>query len=310
MRLSISLANHSWPDAADGSSPIGPQVSRLVRLADQTGIDTLWAMDHMFQIPLNGPATDPLLEAYALLGFVAGHTERIRIGALVTAVSYRHPGLLIKSLTALDVLSQGRAWLGIGASWHDEEARAFGLPFPSLGERYERLEETLQIALRMWAGDATPFEGVHHRLENPFNNPNSVQRPHPPILVGGAGERKTLRLVAQYADACNLFDIPEGVEIAGHRGGPEGLRHKLDVLRGHCEDVGRPYDDIEKTIVSSFAIGPIGTGDVKGPAEIVDHFGGLAEVGLEHVIFEPSHPWDDESLGVIAAIVPEVGRLS
>jgi alkanesulfonate monooxygenase SsuD/methylene tetrahydromethanopterin reductase-like flavin-dependent oxidoreductase (luciferase family) len=132
-------------------------VSRIVRQADGAGIDTIWAMDHLFQIPINGPATDPLLEAYALLGFVAGHTQRIRVGALVTAVTYRHPGLLIKSLTALDVLSQGRVWLGIGASWHEEEARAFGLPFPSLGERFDRLEETLQIAHRMWAGNATPF---------------------------------------------------------------------------------------------------------------------------------------------------------
>lgn len=310
MRLSMSLANHSWPD---GPESIGPHVSRIVGLADQAGLDTLWAMDHLFQIPMNGPATDPLLEAYALLGFVAGHTERIRFGALVTAVPYRHPGLLIKSLTALDVLSQGRAWLGIGASWHEEEARAFGLPFPARRERYERLEETLRLAHKMWAGDATPFHGAHNRLEHPFNNPNSFQRPHPPILVGGWGERRTLRLVAQYADACNLFDVPEGVEVAGIRGGPAELRRKLDVLRGHCEDVGRPYDDIERTIASSFAISPTGGGtrrDGKGRAEILDHFGGLAQAGLQHVIFEPSHPWDEASLELIASIVPEVERLS
>jgi F420-dependent oxidoreductase-like protein len=307
MRLSMSLANHSWPD---GPGSIGPRVSRIVRQADQAGIDTLWAMDHLFQIPLNGPATDPLLESYALLGFVGGHTERIRVGALVTGVSYRHPGLLIKSLTALDVLTQGRVWLGIGAAWHEEEARAFGLPFPGRTERFERLEETLQIAHKMWAGDSSPFGGVHHRLEHPYNNPNSHQRPHPPILVGGSGERKTLRLVAQYADACNLFDIPEGVEVAGIRGGHGTLRHKLEVLRGHCEDVGRPYEDIEKTIVSSFAIAPNGKGDEKGASEILDHFGGLAGVGLEHVIFEPSHPWEEESLELIASILPEVERLS
>jgi alkanesulfonate monooxygenase SsuD/methylene tetrahydromethanopterin reductase-like flavin-dependent oxidoreductase (luciferase family) len=225
-------------------------------------------------------------------------------------VSYRHPGLLIKSLTALDVLTQGRVWLGIGAAWHEEEAQAFGLPFPPLKERYERLEETLQIAHKLWAGDATPFEGAHYRLENPHISPNTVQRPHPPILIGGSGERKTLRLVAQYADACNLFDIPEGVEIAGHRGGPDELRRKLDVLRGHCEAFGRPYEDIQKTAVSSFAVEPTGRGEVKSPAELVDHFGVLAGVGLEHVIFEPSHPWTEKSLELVASILPEVERLS
>jgi F420-dependent oxidoreductase-like protein len=310
VKLSISLANHSWPD---GPGSIGPRVAKLVQLADQAGFDTLWAMDHMFQIPINGPSTDPLLEAYALLGFTAGHTERIRLGALVTAVSYRHPGLLIKTLTALDVLSQGRVWLGIGAAWHEEEARAFGLPFPPRAERYERLEETLQLAHRMWAGDATAFEGKHYRLENPYNCPNSVQQPHPPILVGGSGERKTLRLVAQYADACNLFDLPEGVEVAGIRGGPVALRHKLDVLRDHCEAVGRPYGDIEKTITSTFAITADGTGGAdgaRGPAEIVDHFGSLAELGLEHVFFEPTRPWDEASLELMAAIIPELEGLS
>jgi F420-dependent oxidoreductase-like protein len=306
VRLSISLANHSWPDGPDA---IGSHVTRIVQTADQAGFDSLWAMDHMFQIPINGPWTDPLLEAYALLGFAAGRTERIRLGALVTAVSYRHPGLLIKSLTALDVLSQGRVWLGIGAAWHEQEARAFGLPFPSLKERYERLEETLQIAHQVWSGDASPFEGTHYRLENPYNSPNSLQRPHPPILIGGSGERRTLRLVAQYADACNLFDIPEGVEIAGHRGGPDELRRKLDVLRGHCEAVGRPYDDIQKTCVSSFALEPTEGRQVKSPAEVVDHFGVLARAGLEHVIFEAAHPWTDKSLELMASILPEVERL-
>jgi F420-dependent oxidoreductase-like protein len=302
VRLSISMANHSWPGGAEA---IGPRVSRLVRHVDQTGIDTLWAMDHMFQIEINGPATEPLLEAYALLGFVAGQTERVRIGALVTAVSYRPPGLLLKHLTSLDVLTGGRVWLGIGAAWHDEEARAFGLPFPSLAERYERLEETLQIAHHIWSGDAGPFEGSHYRLENPFTNPNTVQRPHPPILIGGSGERKTLRLVARYADACNLFDVPEGVEIAGIVGGKDGLRRKLDVLRGHCEDVGRPYGEIEKTVVTSLDLGPGGM----SPAQVVDHLGGLAGVGLEHAIVEGKRPWDDDTLEVIAGIVPEVERL-
>lgn len=315
MQLSISLANHSW---SGGPEVIGNRVSRLVRQADQAGIDTLWAMDHMFQIPMNGPPTDPLLEAYALIGFAAGHTERLRLGALVTSVAYRHPGLLIKTLTALDVLTQGRIWLGIGASWHEEEARAFGIPFPRLSERFERLEETLQIAHRMWEGDrnsdvpprATPFHGTHYQLDNPVNSPSAIQRPHPPILVGGSGERKTLRLVAQYADACNLFDIPEGVEVAGIRGGLGLLRHKLEVLRGHCEQVGRPYEDIEKTAVSTIAISS-DEGEMKGSGEILDHLGNLASVGIQHVIVEPSRrPWDEASLELVGSLVAEAAELA
>jgi len=298
MRLSISIGNNSW---TDGPATIGDHVSKVARTADQAGVDTLWAMDHLLQIPINGPATDPLLEAYALLGFVAGHTENLRIGALVTGVPYRHPGLLLKTLTSLDVLSHGRVWFGIGASWHEEEARDFGLPFPPRTERSELLEETLQLAHQMWAGDDKPFHGKHLHLEHPFNNPNSVQRPHPPILIGGSGEQRTLRLVAQYADACNLFDVPEGVVVAGIVGGHATLRHKLEVLRGHCEDVGRPYDDIEKTIVSTFA--PVGA------SETFDHFAALAEVGFDHVIFEPSYPWDDATLDLIAAIIPDLARV-
>jgi F420-dependent oxidoreductase-like protein len=306
MKLSISVANHSWPG---GPEVIGPHVARIVRAADQSGIDTLWAMDHMFQIPLNGPVTDPLLESYSLLGFVAGHTDRIRLGALVTGVSYRPAGLLVKAVTSLDVLSQGRAWLGIGAAWDENEARAYHLPFPPRPQRYELLEETLQLAHQMWSGNAEPFHGKHLHLEQPFLNPTSVQRPHPPILIGGSGERKTLRLVARYADACNLFDVPEGVEIAGIVGGLDGLRHKLDVLRSHCDDVGRPYDAIEKTITSTFALRP-DRHDAKGRDEVLDHFAALAGAGLEHVVFEPNHTWDDGSLELIASIVPDLAALS
>lgn len=306
MRTSVALANFSWPD---GPESIGRRVGWLARAADQAGFDSLWTMDHLFQIPINGPAEDPLLEAYTTLAYAGGLTERIRLGVLVTAVSYRHPGMLLKSLTALDVLSGGRAWLGIGAAWHDSEARAWGLPFPDTSERFERLEETLRIAHQVWAGDASPFEGTHYRLEHPLNSPNAVQRPHPPILIGGSGERKTLRLVARYADACNLFDIPEGVQIGPHRGGPDMLRRKLAVLRQHCEDVGRPYDEIEKTITSDLPISRTGGGDTKSPAEVVDHLGRLAELGLEHVVVSPSRAWDEESLELFASILPEVEKL-
>jgi F420-dependent oxidoreductase-like protein len=178
-----------------------------------------------------------MLEAYATLSFAAGQTGRIELGALVTGVTPRHPGVLVKTVTTLDVLSGGRAWLGIGAAWNEEESRGLGIPFPPMAERFERLEETLRIAHRMWAGDREPFQGRHYRLEQPLNVPNALRRPHPPILVGGSGERKTLRLVARYGDACNLFEF----------GGLEALRHKLEVLRGHCAAEGRPYDEIQKT---------------------------------------------------------------
>jgi F420-dependent oxidoreductase-like protein len=300
MQLSICVGNNSWPG---GPEAIADNVSRIARTADQAGVHTLWAMDHVFQIAINGPATDPLLESYALLGFVAGQTERLRIGALVTGVPYRHPGLLIKTLSSLDVLTGGRTWLGIGAAWHDEEARAYGLPFPERAQRYELLEEVLQLALQMWSGDDRPFHGKHLHLEHPFLNPTSVQRPHPPILIGGSGERKTLRLVAQYADACNLFDIPEGVEIAGMVGGPATLRRKLDVLRAHCDDVGRPYDQIEKTIVSSFA--------PTDRSATLDHFAALAELGFDHVVCEPERrPWDAASLDVVTSMIPDLAKVS
>jgi F420-dependent oxidoreductase-like protein len=184
-----------------------------------------------------GPADDPMLEAYSTLSYLAGVTKRARLGTLVTGVVYRHPGFLVKAATNLDVLSGGRAYLGIGAAWYEREAVGLGMPFPPVSERFERLEETLQIAKRMWSGDRTPYEGKHYRLAEPISSPQPLSKPHPPILVGGMGEKKTLRLVAQYADACNLFTAIGVDEVA----------RKLDVLKRHCEDVGRPYDEIERT---------------------------------------------------------------
>jgi F420-dependent oxidoreductase-like protein len=184
--------------------------------------------------PLGGPP-EPMLEGYTTLGYLAAVTERLRLSLLVTGVTYRHPGLLAKTVTTLDVLSRGRAMLGIGAAWYEREHDGLGVPFPSTSERFERLEETLQIVRQMWSADPTPYAGRHYQLKEPVNVPPPVQSP-PPIMIGGSGERKTLRLVAQYADACNLFG-----------GTPDEVRHKLDVLRGHCDDVGRDYDEIEKT---------------------------------------------------------------
>jgi F420-dependent oxidoreductase-like protein len=249
------------------------------------------------------PPEAPLLEAYATLAFIAGQTRRIRLGTLVTAVPYRHPGPLIKAVTSLDVLSSGRVTFGVGAGGRstravlEHEAGGLGIPFPSLGERFERLEELLQVAHQMWRGDDRPFEGTHYRLTRPLNSPNSVQRPHPPILIGGSGERRTLRLVARYADACNLFDIP------GSRF-QDDLAHKLDVLRRHCREEGRDYDHIEKTTATVFD-------PADDPGRLVEHLRALAAVGIDHAILAPgAQPWDEPALEAVAAIVPEVHEIS
>ncbi len=226
MRVSLNITDYSWPEGLSG-------LTRVAQAADAAGFDTLWVSDHLLQAAPGSAPDSAMLEAYTTLGYLAARTERIRLGAMVSAVTYRASALLIKAVSTLDALSGGRAWLGLGAGYHAEEARAFGLPLPS--ERYAILEETLQLAHRMFAGDASPFHGAHIHAERPLNVPTS----RPPILVGGAGERKTLRLVARYADACNVFDIPDGGKT---------VRHKLDVLRRHCEAAGRPYEEISKTI--------------------------------------------------------------
>jgi alkanesulfonate monooxygenase len=221
-------------------------------------------MDHVWQIAAHGPAEHDMLEAYTTLGFLAAHTRRVKLLTLVTGVTYRDPGLLAKLVTTLDVLSGGRAMLGIGAAWNEAESRGLGLFFPPTAERFERLEETLQICLQMWSGDESPYAGTHYRLERTLNVPQSLQRPHPPILVGGGGEKKTLRLVAQYAQACNF------------RAGPE-VAHKLDVLRRHCEDVGRDYDDIEKTVIYAFDPGA----DGERVDRVLEDLRALADAGVQ-----------------------------
>jgi F420-dependent oxidoreductase-like protein len=234
MRLGVHYANFTHPD---WEHRLAERVAETARVADQGGIAQFTVMDHWFQMePLGGPP-EPMLEGYTTLGYLAGRTERLRLSLLVTGVTYRHPGLLAKIVTTLDVLSGGRAMLGIGAAWYEREHRGLGVPFPSTSERFERLEETLQIVRQLWSGDQTPYAGSHYELAEPVNVPPPVQSP-PPIMIGGSGERKTLRLVARYADACNLFGES-----------PDVVRHKLDVLRGHCEDAGTDYDAIEKTMI-------------------------------------------------------------
>jgi F420-dependent oxidoreductase-like protein len=302
MKLGIGVVRFSWPCPA---AEIGPVVTRIAEVADQAGIDSIWTMDHFFQIRVSGlPPESPMLEAYATLAFIAGHTERIRLGTLVTGVPNRHPGVLIKQVTSLDVLTGGRMVLGVGAgapfnitsAEQGGEAAGLGIPYPpALAERFERLEELLQIAHQMWRGDESPYRGKHYQLGRPLNSPNSVQRPHPPILIGGGGERRTLRLVAQYADACNLFDVPGrfASDIPG----------KLDALREHCRELGRDYSTIEKTTTSEFTLG---RDRQAGLRQLVAHLRELAALGVDHALLSPQNAWDDETLDAIASIVPEV----
>jgi F420-dependent oxidoreductase-like protein len=279
--------------APGGPARLGADLATVARTADDAGFDYLAVMDHFFQIGMIGPPDREMLEAYTTLGYLAGHTARARLLTLVTGVIYRHPGILVKMVTTLDVLSGGRGGLGIGAAWNDEESRGLGVPFPPLAERFERLEETLQICLRMWRGDESPYHGRHYQLERPLNSPQPLTRPHPPILIGGGGERKTLRLVAEYAQACNLFPGPD-------------LAHKLDVLRGHCEAVGRDYDEIEKTCYFIYDVGSKG----EKAQEVVDQLGALAEMGFGAAIGAVAGVWDVTPLEIIGSkVIPAVASL-
>jgi F420-dependent oxidoreductase-like protein len=284
MRISINIADYSW------RGDLGAGVERVAVAADEGGLDTVWLTDHLIQAAPGSVPDSEMLEAHTALGFVAAKTRRVRLGTMVAAVTYRPPALLIKSVTTLDVLSGGRAWLGVGAGYQEDEARAMGLPLPPVAERFERLDETLQLALRLWSGDPGPFHGRHYVLERPVESPRPVTQPRPPILIGGAGERKTLRLVARYANACNLFDIPDGGAT---------VRRKLDVLARHCEELGRPYEEIEKTISTRLE-----------PGEPVESFtqrcAALAALGIEHAVVITAGPWSEDDVATLAAAVPAV----
>jgi F420-dependent oxidoreductase-like protein len=292
MKVGLQIPSFSWPG---GDAAIGPTLARVARQADIVGFDSIWVMDHFFQIRSVGRAEEPMLEGMTALGFLAAHTTNASLGLMVGGVHYRNPGLWVKATTTLDVLSGGRAWLGIGAAWNKEESDALGFPFPPLGERFELLEETLQIAHGMWSGERgseRAFQGRHFTATRLLSSPQSLSRPRPRIMIGGGGERKTLRLVARYADACNVF------------GGPTAIHHKYEVLRAHCEEVGRDPDEIERSTLQGVDLGR------DSAAHVIDRFGELSDAGAQHVIFNLNDVHDPANLEAIGRdVMPQLKAL-
>ena len=295
MRLGVHLVSFDVPG---GSAGIAPMLASLGRAADEAGVDNLSLMDHHLQLEFLGGAHDPMLEGYTALGFLAAHTSRVELQLLMTGVTYRHPSLLAKTVATLDVLSGGRAALGLGAAWYEREHRAYGVPFPALKERFERLEETLRIVRQMWSDDDGPFEGTHYRLAETICAPQPLRQV--PVMVGGNGERKTLRLVARYADACNI--IPGGDDPVAE------ARHKLAVLRAHCDDVGRPYDEIRRTVMLPRALDPARDAD-----RFLAQVERLAAVGAQEVHVVPLGDAAADPVGFVrdlgTHVVPHLSRI-
>jgi F420-dependent oxidoreductase-like protein len=298
MKIGLQVPNFTWPG---GPKIIPSKLAEIALTADEAGFSSLWVMDHFFQIGRPntpgglGPAEDEMLEGYSTLSYLAGLTQKVTLGTLVTGVIYRYPGILIKTVTTLDVLSAGRAWLGIGAAWNEREAHGLGVPFPPVKQRFEMLEEALQIAKQMWSDNAAPYNGKHFQLAETLCHPQPVSKPHPPIMIGGMGEQKTLRLVAKYADACNIFASM----------GLETVQHKFDILKQHCEAVGRNYAEIEKTTLGGayLAEGQMSVSDV------IEQCRRLAGIGVQHAIFNMPNVHEITPLETFAReIIPVVAE--
>lgn len=291
MRIGVTIASFTWPG---GAAEIARRLAEIGRMLDDAGFYSVWVMDHFFQIEVIGQVDEPMLEGYSAVAYLAGVTRRVKLGTLVSGVVYRHPGILIKTATTLDVLSGGRSYFGVGAAWNEREARGLGIPFPPIKERFEQLEDVLRLARQMWSGDTVPFAGKHCQLPEPLTRPQPVSRPHPPILVGGNGEKKTLRLAAQYADACNLLAMA----------GPEEVRHKLEVLRRHCDAVGRDYAEIEKTALSRLYL------ETTTPKQVIEQCRTMSQLGIEHMIFYVSKLCELKPIEIIGKeIIPAVADL-
>jgi F420-dependent oxidoreductase-like protein len=290
VQLGIHVPNFK---VVGGTAGIAPELVHIGEAVEAAGVSWLSVMDHYFQMDRMAPAEDPMLEGYTALGYLAAHTSSVELGLLVTGVTYRHPGLLAKIVSTLDVLSGGRATLGIGAAWYEREHEGLGVPFPAVAERFERLEEALQICLQMWdPANNGRYEGRHYQLAETLCSPPPLSQPHPPILIGGSGERKTLRLVARYADACNLFAAS-----------PDEVAHKLDVLRRHCDEAGRDYESIAKTAL--YQGGSLLGGDVDG---FVTEMADYAKLGIETTIVMPLT--DEPAAWIEQACAPAAAQLT
>jgi F420-dependent oxidoreductase-like protein len=296
MKIGLQISSFTWPG---GDAQIGETLAGIVRTADDAGFDSIWVMDHFLQIGSVGAPDEPMLEGMTALGFMAAHSKRARLGLMVGGIHYRQPGLWLKAATTLDVLSGGRAWFGIGAAWNEQESRALGFPMPPLGERFEMLEETLRIVRAAWQGEhgsREQFDGTHYQASDLLNSPQALSQPHPPILIGGGGERRTLKLVARYADACNVFGTD-----------PEQLRHKYSVLQRHCEDVGRDYASIEKTLLTQVSITADGARGSLTPDRLVERLGRASEADAQHAIFSVRDVHDLSGLELIGRdVIPQL----
>jgi F420-dependent oxidoreductase-like protein len=293
VKIGLQISSFTWPG---GDAAIGPSLGRIAETADAVGFDSLWVMDHFYQIRGVGKPEEPMLEGFSALAFMAAHSKKSTLGLMVGGVHYRQAGLWAKAATTLDVLSGGRAYFGIGAAWNEEESQGLGFPMPPLGVRFEMLEETLQFVLAMWQGErgsGKAFDGEHYQAGRLLNSPQVLSKPHPRIIIGGGGEQKTLRLVAKYADACNVF------------GGPDQLAHKYAVLRERCEEVGRPFEEIERTNLARVDL------STESPAQIIDGFGALAEVGVQHVIFGLANVSDVANIEMLGRdVLPSVHAIT
>jgi F420-dependent oxidoreductase-like protein len=316
MHVGLHIGKFHWPGSP---SNIGEKLAEIAGTADDAGLYSIWVMDHLFQLGtqfgiIHGPVEAPMLEGYSTISYLSALTRKIKLGLLVTCPLYRYPGLLVKAVSTIDVLSGGRTYFGVGVGWYQREAEGLGIPFPQkLTERFERLEETLRIAKHMWSGDRSPFEGKYYRLEEPINSPQPLSKPHPPIMIGGGGEKKTLRLVAKYGDAWNyVLNSPTphdelGVKARSHSSEErwEMLRRKLEILKQHCDAVGRPYEDIEKTIVTYIKLAPGAT----DTAEVIELCRGLADLGFQQVIFNMPNVHEIKPIKVLSEeVIPTVSE--
>ena len=294
MKFGLQIPRFNWPGTPENT---GSKLAEIARTIDNGGFASLWVMDHYYQIaPGLGAEDDPMLEGYSTLHYLAALTKKVMLGTMVTGVIYREPSFLVKQVTGLDVLSEGRAYFGVGAAWYEQEAFGMGFPFPPVATRFEMLEEMLQIAHQMFKDDRSPYAGKHYQLKKPILSPQPLTKPYPPILIGGMGEKKTLKFVAQYADATNLF----------LRAGMDTLKHKLEVLQMHCDDLGRNYEDIEKTVLGTTEI----NGDVDSTQELIDLAGELGELGFDHIIFNMPNPHEIKPLETIAErVIPAIETL-